>query len=79
MIKEYLYRTSEVSTADPASTYKAFKIKKREADGGISDNFFQYGATNIPHDMKRHKGGEDAWVASNNLIGISYGVSVWAY
>jgi len=29
--------------------------------------------------MKRHKGGEDAWIASNNLMVISDGVSGWAY
>lgn len=29
--------------------------------------------------MKKQKGGEDAWVASNNLIVICDGVSGWAY
>lgn len=29
--------------------------------------------------MKRGKGGEDAWIASNNLIVVSDGVSGWAY
>jgi protein phosphatase PTC7 len=26
---------------------------------------FHYGVGNIPHDEKKHKGGEDAWVATS--------------
>jgi hypothetical protein len=54
------------------------KIERREPEGGHSNNFFRYAAINIPHDDKKHKGGEDAWVASNNLLTVADGVGGWA-
>jgi len=38
---------------------------------------FHWGVANIPHDSKRHKGGEDAWVTSEKLIAIADGVGGW--
>lgn len=39
---------------------------------------FIYGASNIPHDDKVYKGGEDAWLAQNNLLVVADGVGSWA-
>ena len=41
-------------------------------------SYFSYGAANIPHDDKKLKGGEDAWLASNNLLVVADGVGGWA-
>ena len=40
--------------------------------------FFRYGVTNIPHEDKRHKGGEDAWYASHDMLAVADGVGGWA-
>ena len=50
-------------------------VKKNEIDGGVSKGYFRYAATNIPHDDKKEKGGEDAYVASNNLLVVADGES----
>ena len=39
---------------------------------------FRNGVSNIPHDDKKYKGGEDAWYASTNLIAMADGVGGWA-
>ena len=33
---------------------------------------------NIPHDDKKHKGGEDAWFVNSRLISVADGVGGWA-
>ena len=38
---------------------------------------FTYGVDNEPHPAKFEKGGEDAWLAQENLIVVSDGVSAW--
>ena len=40
--------------------------------------FFKFGASAIPHPEKQAKGGEDAWVASHNLLVVADGVGGWA-
>ena len=32
---------------------------------------------NIPHALKREKGGEDAWIAQSDLLGVADGVGGW--
>ena len=44
----------------------------------MSSRYFRYGAKNIPHITKKEKGGEDAWVASHNLLVVADGVGGWA-
>ena len=39
---------------------------------------FFAGVANIPHDDKRHKGGEDAWVIHDQMIAVADGVGGWA-
>ena len=39
---------------------------------------FRYGEPNIPHDKKRAKGGEDAFLASSDLLVVADGVGGWA-
>lgn len=39
---------------------------------------FNFGAKNIPKDDKSNKGGEDAWIASKNLLIVADGVGGWA-
>ena len=39
---------------------------------------FQFGSSNIPHVDKRKKGGEDAWLATNDLLIVADGVGGWA-
>ena len=51
---------------------------QREVDGGISNRYFRYSASNTPHASKRQKGGEDAWVAAANLLVVADGVGGWA-
>ena len=43
-----------------------------------ADKYFRYGATNIPHDDKIDKGGEDAWLAQSDLLIVADGVGGWA-
>ena len=40
--------------------------------------YFRYASKNIPHISKVEKGGEDAWVASSNLLVVADGVGGWA-
>mmetsp|Transcript_3740 Transcript_3740/g.6371 ORF Transcript_3740/g.6371 Transcript_3740/m.6371 type:complete len:130 (+) Transcript_3740:122-511(+) len=40
--------------------------------------YFNFASRNIPHFDKRHKGGEDAWVAQENLMVVADGVGGWA-
>ena len=54
------------------------EVPRTEPQGGFSYNFCRYAASNIPHDEKLDKGGEDAWVASNNLLVVADGVGGWA-
>lgn len=42
-----------------------------------NDLFFRYGSSNIPHRKKRVKGGEDAWVAQDDMISVADGVGGW--
>jgi len=39
---------------------------------------FVGGVACLPHDDKVHKGGEDAWTASERLIAVADGVGGWA-
>ena len=52
-------------------------IERREEPNRISNRYFRYGAWNYPHPGKKAKGGEDAWVASHNFIGVADGVGGW--
>ena len=56
----------------------ATAMAQTESDGGVSSRYFRYGAKNIPHITKVDKGGEDAWVASHNLLVVADGVGGWA-
>ena len=42
-----------------------------------SSKYFRYGVKNFPHADKVEKGGEDAWVASHNLLVVADGVGGW--
>ena len=44
----------------------------------MSNQYFRFAASNIPHISKRRTGGEDAWVASHNLLVVADGVGGWA-
>ena len=39
---------------------------------------FKFGSSNIPHVSKRHRGGEDAWLANDDLLVVADGVGGWA-
>jgi hypothetical protein len=54
------------------------EIVQTERDGGVSSKYFRFSASNIPHISKKEKGGEDAWVASHNLLVVADGVGGWA-
>jgi len=54
------------------------EIVQTERDGGVSSKYFRFAASNIPHISKKEKGGEDAWVASHNLLVVADGVGGWA-
>ncbi len=47
---------------------------KKSSDGFI----FKTGICSIPHDDKRNKGGEDAFVVTPTLIVVADGVGGWA-
>ena len=53
-------------------------VPQTEEDGATSSSYFKYYVKNIPHNTKREKGGEDAWVASSNLLVVADGVGGWA-
>eukprot|EP00347_Sterkiella_histriomuscorum_P014902 403359078 len=40
-------------------------------------NHFHGAYTNIPHIDKRHRGGEDAWIFTSNLLAVADGVGGW--
>ena len=61
-----------------ASAAAEQEIVKSEKDGGVSNRYFRFAASNIPHISKVEKGGEDAWVASHNLLVVADGVGGWA-
>ena len=54
------------------------RISRHEKDGGVSKGYFHYGVTNIPHDDKKEKGGEDAYLASNNFMMVADGIGGWS-
>ena len=41
------------------------------------DKYFRFGSSNIPHYQKRLKGGEDAWIAQEDLLVVADGVGGW--
>lgn len=43
----------------------------------LSKIFFNYGVCSLPHTEKRHKGGEDAYMAQDGLIAVADGVGGW--
>ena len=51
--------------------------ERSEAPGGKSNRYFSYGSTLIPHKSKAHRGGEDAFVASDNFLAVADGVGGW--
>ena len=38
---------------------------RSETLGAKTSRYFSYGATLIPHESKKYRGGEDAWVAND--------------
>lgn len=52
-------------------------IKETEKPYARSSNYFKYAAASIPHPAKTQKGGEDAWVASPNVLVLADGVGGW--
>ena len=42
-----------------------------------ANKYFRYGTCNIPHITKIDKGGEDAWIAAENLLVVADGVGGW--
>ena len=58
--------TQEPAKADKAETAKAMRL------------CFKGGVSNIPHDDKVHKGGEDAFTVSPQLVAVADGVGGWA-
>lgn len=42
-----------------------------------NDMYFRFGSSNIPHFQKRYKGGEDAWLAQEDLLVVADGVGGW--
>ena len=40
--------------------------------------YFKYGSSNIPHFDKRDRGGEDAWLAKQDILAVADGVGSWA-
>ena len=61
--------------AQRGRTYKP--IVQTETDGGVSNRYFRYGTSNIPHVSKKDKGGEDAYYASDKLLVVADGVGGW--
>ena len=43
----------------------------------LTNPYFKYAVKLLPHKDKRHKGGEDAYVAQDNLIAVADGVGGW--
>mmetsp|Transcript_13299 Transcript_13299/g.22585 ORF Transcript_13299/g.22585 Transcript_13299/m.22585 type:complete len:153 (+) Transcript_13299:45-503(+) len=53
-------------------------VLTKEKQGGVSNRYFRFAASNIPHDSKKDKGGEDAWVAQEDFLVVADGVGGWA-
>ena len=47
------------------------------SEESIHQKYFRYGSSNIPHADKRYKGGEDAWIAQEDLLVVADGVGGW--
>jgi len=50
---------------------------RTEKPGGTVNRYFSYGAKVIPHKSKEHRGGEDAWVATDKFLAVADGVGGW--
>ena len=50
---------------------------RTQKDGALGSRFFKFIVGNKPHPQKKEKGGEDAWVASHNLLVVADGVGGW--
>lgn len=58
--------------------YFQSQSKKSAANAKSSTpNSLQTGFCNIPHAKKAHRGGEDAWIATDSLIAVADGVGGW--
>ena len=51
---------------------------QEETSNSVSNRFFRYYVSNIPHIDKRERGGEDAYFASDSLLVVADGVGGWA-
>lgn len=52
-------------------------IAKEATNSSLQKIFFNFGISNLPHLDKRKKGGEDAYMANDNLIAVADGVGGW--
>ena len=68
---------AEGQDAEEAKAVKHEPVPQTENDGDTATSYFRFYAKNIPHYSKRHKGGEDAWVASSNILAVADGVGGW--
>lgn len=71
---------STVATLLLASSIFTTSVQSIEAESNENQSkfFFNLGVKDIPHFDKRHKGGEDAWVAQEDLLVVADGVGGWA-
>jgi hypothetical protein len=61
-------------SSDKGDTSAKENVRGKDLGKGLR---FHYGVRNIPHDDKKHKGGEDAWVATSQLLAVADGVGGW--
>ena len=66
------------SASENPDQEKGVDSQKQRIQGSTQQLRFKSGTACIPHDSKRHKGGEDAYTTSDKLIAVADGVGGWA-
>lgn len=58
----------------PPAQARKFSVQAKS----LSENSFSAGVCVCPHAMKKHKGGEDAYVLQEQFLAVADGVGGWA-
>jgi protein phosphatase PTC7 len=65
------------ATMPPLLTFMLYLRKEAAQAKSNKVNTLTAACANIPHWEKAHRGGEDAWILTNSLIGVADGVGGW--
>lgn len=82
LLTEVFSMTPKITFAEAERERVKWTVKKQkpqdEVDFAVSNRFFRYSTSIIPHKDKLERGGEDAYYASDSLLSVADGVGGWA-